>query len=101
MDGGIAMKDFVVATTAGLLGKVAVLDLIYQEEKKQNCEFVLVYLLKAGKISYVSLNCNKIRLTEFEKLLNMSVSSCEQIANVMKTSIKNKLEKNINCFYFK
>ena len=44
MDGGIAMKDFVVATTAGLLGNVAVIDLIYQEEKKQNCEFVLVYL---------------------------------------------------------
>ena len=44
MDGGIAMRDFVVATTAGLLGNVAVLDLIFQEEKKQNCEFVLVYL---------------------------------------------------------
>lgn len=29
MDGGIAMKDFVVATTAGLLGQVAVIDLIY------------------------------------------------------------------------
>ena len=29
MDGGIAMKDFVVATTAGLLGNVPVLDLIY------------------------------------------------------------------------
>ena len=38
------MKDFVVATTAGLLGQVAVIDLIYNEEKKQNCEFVLVYL---------------------------------------------------------
>ena len=47
MDGGIAMRDFVVATTAGLLGNVAVLDLIFQEEKKQNCEFVLVYLQKA------------------------------------------------------
>lgn len=29
IDAGIAMKDFVVATTAGLLGNVAVLDLIY------------------------------------------------------------------------
>ena len=29
MDGGIAMKDFVVATTAGLLGNVGVIDLIY------------------------------------------------------------------------
>jgi ribonuclease PH len=34
IDGGIAMRDMVVATTAGLLGNVAVLDLIYQEEKK-------------------------------------------------------------------
>ena len=29
MDAGIAMKDFIVATTAGLLGNVAVIDLIY------------------------------------------------------------------------
>ena len=34
MDAGIAMKDFIVATTAGLLGNVAVIDLIYHEEKK-------------------------------------------------------------------
>lgn len=34
MDAGIAMKDFLVATTAGLLQNVAVLDLIYQEEKR-------------------------------------------------------------------
>ena len=34
MNAGIAMKDFLVATTTGLLNKVAVVDLIYQEEKK-------------------------------------------------------------------
>lgn len=34
MNAGIALKDFVVATTAGLLGSTAVMDLIYQEEKK-------------------------------------------------------------------
>ena len=44
MDAGIAMKDFLVATTAGLMQNVAVLDLIYLEEKRQNCEFVAVYL---------------------------------------------------------
>ena len=43
MNSGIAMKDFLVATTTGLLNQVAVVDLIYQEEKKQNCEFVIVY----------------------------------------------------------
>ncbi len=64
------MKDFVVATTAGLLGgNVAVMDLIYDEEKRQNCEFVLVYLTKAKMISYVNLNCNKLRVDDFEKLL--------------------------------
>lgn len=44
MNAGIAMKDFLVATTAGLIQNVAVVDLINQEEKKQNCEFVAVYL---------------------------------------------------------
>lgn len=29
IDGGIALKDFPVATTSGLLGNIAVLDLIY------------------------------------------------------------------------
>ena len=63
MDAGIAMRDFVVATTAGLLGgSTAVLDLIYEEEKKQNCEFVLVYMLRTKLVSYVNLNCNKIRV---------------------------------------
>jgi len=63
MDAGIAMRDFVCATTAGLLcGNVAVLDLIYEEEKRQNCEFVLVYMLRAKKVSYVNLNCNKLRI---------------------------------------
>ena len=58
MDAGIAMRDFVVATTAGLLGgNVAVMDLIYEEEKRQNCEFVLVYLLPIlfGPIASVNL----------------------------------------------
>ena len=74
------MRDFVVATTAGLLGNVAVLDLIFQEEKKQNCEFVLVYLQKAQLISYMNLNCNKIQLKDFEKLLLISTESCDKIA---------------------
>ena len=47
MNAGIAMKDFLVATTGGLLQNVAVVDLVYQEEKKQNCEFVAVWLQKA------------------------------------------------------
>jgi ribonuclease PH len=34
MNSGIAIKDFLVATTTGLLNQVAVVDLIYQEEKK-------------------------------------------------------------------
>ena len=34
MNSGIAMKDFLIATTTGLLNQVAVVDLIYQEEKK-------------------------------------------------------------------
>ncbi len=72
------MKDFIVATTAGLLnGNVAVMDLIFDEEKRQNCEFVLVYMLKEKLVSYVNLNCNKIRVEDFEKLLELSISSCE------------------------
>jgi len=102
MDAGIAMKDFVVATTAGLLnGNVAVMDLIFDEEKKQNCEFVLVYMTKAKLISYVNLNCNKIRLEEYEKLLDLSISSCEQVAEVMRKAVKAKILGNINSFYFK
>ena len=47
VDAGIPMKDFVVSSTAGLLGQVPVLDLILAEEKKQNCEFVIAFQLKA------------------------------------------------------
>lgn len=81
MDAGIAMRDFPAATTSGLLGSVPVVDLIYLEEKKQNCEFVLVYLMKSKKIAYINLNCNKIRITDFQKLMSISVQSCESIAD--------------------
>lgn len=79
MNAGIAMKDFLVATNAGLLNQVAVVDLIYQEEKKQNCEFVIVYYAKSKNIAYVSLNCNKISIKDFENLLLMSQNSCDSI----------------------
>lgn len=99
MDSGIAMKDFLVATTAGLLQNAAVLDLIYQEEKRQNCEFVAVYLQKAQRLAYVNLNCNKISITEFEKLVRMSVQSCEVMANEMRKAVKRQIIENKSCFY--
>ena len=101
MNSGIAMRDFLVATTTGLLNNVAVVDLIYQEEKKQNCEFVIVYYAKTKKIAYVSLNCNKINITQFENLLNMSQESCDEISRIMRSSIQAKLLNNMSCFYFK
>ena len=87
MNAGIAMKDYLVATTSGLLNQVAVLDLIYQEEKKQNCEFVIVYYAKSKNIAYISLNCNKINIKEFKSLLEMSASSCDHIGQIMRDAI--------------
>ena len=99
MDAGIAMKDFLCATTAGLMQNVAVLDLIYHEEKRQNCEYVAVYLTKAQKIAYVSLNCNKITIKEFENLVKMSISACEVMASQMKQALRRRILENRNCFY--
>ena len=99
MNAGIAMKDFLVATTAGLIQNVAVVDLINQEEKKQNCEFVSVYLQKAKKLAYVSLSCNKINLANFKALIEMSVQSCEVIATEMRKAVKMQILENKNCFY--
>ena len=101
MNSGIGMRDFLVATTTGLLNNVAVVDLIYQEEKKQNCEFVIVYYAKSKKIAYISLNCNKIGITQFENLLKMSEESCDSICHIMRKSIQQKLLTNMSCFYFK
>ncbi len=64
------------------------MDLIYQEEKKQNCEFVAVFLQKAQKLAYVSLSCNKINLSDFQKLMDLSVSSCEVLALEMRKAVK-------------
>ena len=79
MNAGIAMKDFLVATNSGLINHIAVVDLIFQEEKKQNCEFVIVYYAKSKNLAYVSLNCNKINMKDFKNLMEMSQSSCESI----------------------
>lgn len=101
MDGGVVMRDFPVAITSGLLGQVPVVDLIYQEEKKQNCEFLLVQLQKTQKIAYMSLSCNKIRLNEFQKLMGICEQAADQVAQVMKQSVRVKILNNINSFYFK
>lgn len=101
MNAGIAMKDYLVATTSGLMGNVAVLDLIYQEEKRQNCEFVIVHYAKSKKIAYISLNCNKIKIQDFQNLLQMSQSSCDQISEIMRNAVQEKLLSNFSCFYFK
>ena len=101
MNAGIAMKDYLVATTSGLLGRVAVLDLIYQEEKQQNCEFIIVHYAKSKRIAHVGLNCNKIAIADFENLLKMSQESCEHIANIMRVAVQKKLLSNVSSFYFK
>ena len=62
------MKDMLVSTTTGLLGSVPVVDLIQQEEKKQNCELVISVLQHAQKIAYINLNCNKISASEYKHL---------------------------------
>jgi len=99
MNAGIAMKDFLAATTAGLIQNVAVVDLIYNEEKKQNCEFVAVYLQKAQKLAYISLSCNKISLSHFKSLIDLSVESCEVVALEMRKAVKLQIVANKNCFY--
>mmetsp|Transcript_10731 Transcript_10731/g.18010 ORF Transcript_10731/g.18010 Transcript_10731/m.18010 type:complete len:168 (+) Transcript_10731:220-723(+) len=80
MNAGIAMKDYLVATTSGLINNVAVLDLIYTEEKKQNCEFVMACFSQSKNIAYLSLNCNKINAKDFKNLVEMSQGSCDQIS---------------------
>jgi len=77
---------------------VAVVDLIHQEEKKQNCEFVAAYLHKAQKLAYISLSCNKISLTNFKSLLAMSVDSCEVVAEEMRKAVMKQIVGNKNCF---
>ena len=77
------------------------MDLIYQEEKKQNCEFVIVYYSKTKNIAYISLNCNKINFKDFQNLLEMSQSSCDKVSAIMRKSIQEKLVNNLSCFYFK
>ena len=78
---------------------MAVIDLVYQEEKRQNCEFVAVWLQKSRKMAYVSLQCNKINFTEFEKLMALTVESCEVIALEMRKAVKKQICESKNCFY--
>lgn len=98
MNAGIEMRDFLAATTAGLIQNVAVVDLIHQEEKKQNCEFVAAYLHKAQKLAYISLSCNKISLTNFKSLLGMSVDSCEVVACEIRKAVMKQIVESKNCF---
>lgn len=60
-----------------------------------------MYLLRQSLVSYVNLDCNKIRVADFEKLLGLSITSCEQVAGVMRAAVKAKITGNINSFYFK
>lgn len=58
-------------------------------------------MLRSKLISYLNLNCNKIRVADFERLLNLSMKSCEEVAEVMRAAVKAKIAANINSFYLK
>jgi len=101
IDAGVAMRDMVVSTTAGLLGSVAVLDLVHQEEKKQNCEFLAAYLLKEKALAHVSLSCNKINFADYEKLINLTVATCEKVGEVLKAAIRARVRQFAGSIYYR
>jgi hypothetical protein len=58
-----------------------------------------VYLQKAQKLAYVSLSCNKISLSNFKSLLELSVESCEVVAASMRKAVKKQILETKTCFY--
>ncbi|ETW09669.1 hypothetical protein H310_00184 [Aphanomyces invadans] len=87
IDAGIAMKDFVVACSAGYIQQTLLCDLNYTEQSSRCPDLTVALTARNNKLSLVQME-SKLPLELFETLMSTAKDGCSQIYDILQNEVQ-------------
>ncbi|TMW58149.1 hypothetical protein Poli38472_011737 [Pythium oligandrum] len=94
IDAGIALNDFVVASSAGYLQQTLLCDLNYTEEMARGPQLVIALNPRTQKLNLLQMEC-KLPLEMFESLMNVAMEGCNQIYDLLQNAVRENTWKRL------
>ena len=87
MDAGIPMKDIVCASSAGLLGEAAVVDVNYSEESQGGPVLIVALLPKSEQIALLEVN-GRLHEDHLDRVTDVAVKGCKAVYECMERVVR-------------
>ncbi|CAK4066966.1 unnamed protein product [Aphanomyces euteiches] len=87
IDAGIAMKDFVVACSAGYIQQTLLCDLNYTEQSARCPDLTVAMTARNNKLSLVQME-SKLPLELFDTLMKTAMDGCTQIYDILQNEVQ-------------
>ncbi|DAZ93233.1 TPA: hypothetical protein N0F65_003049, partial [Lagenidium giganteum] len=94
IDAGIALNDFVVASSAGYLQQTLLCDLNHQEESARPPQLVIALNPRTQKLNLLQME-SKLPLEMFESLMNVAMDGCNQIYELLQNAVQEHTWKQL------
>ncbi|KAE8881425.1 hypothetical protein PF005_g10346 [Phytophthora fragariae] len=94
IDAGIALNDFVVASSAGYLQQTMLCDLNYAEEAARAPQVVMALNPRTQKLNLLQMEC-KLPLELFESLMEVATEGCNQIYDLLQNAVRENTWKRL------
>ncbi|KAI9919375.1 hypothetical protein PsorP6_017262 [Peronosclerospora sorghi] len=94
IDGGIALNDFVVASSAGYLQQTMLCDFNYAEEVARAPQLVTALNPRTQKLNLLQMEC-KLPLQLLENLMEVATDGCTQIYDLLQNSVRENKWKRL------
>ncbi|CAI5731852.1 unnamed protein product [Hyaloperonospora brassicae] len=94
IDAGIALNDFVVASSAGYLQQTMLCDLSYAEEVARAPQMVVALNPRSQKLNLLQMEC-KLPLELFESLMEVATEGCNQIYDLLQNAVRENTRKRL------
>jgi exosome complex component RRP41 len=88
-DGGIPMRDLIVACAAGKVDGQLVLDLNDVEDKKGEADVPIAYMPSLNEITLLQMD-GQLTVSEFEEAIDVALKGCKELHEKQKESLKTK-----------
>nr|CCA23575.1 exosome complex exonuclease RRP41like protein putati [Albugo laibachii Nc14] len=96
MDAGIALNDFVVASTAGFVQQKSLCDLNAFEQAARGPQITVAINPRSRHVNYLKMEA-KLALEVFESVMGMAINGCDRIGDslqqVVRGTTRNKVQK--------
>ncbi|RAW33405.1 hypothetical protein PC110_g10257 [Phytophthora cactorum] len=94
IDAGIALNDFVVASSAGYLQQTMLCDLNYAEEVARAPQMIIALNPRTQKLNLLQMEC-KLPLELFESLMEVATEGCNQIYDLLQNAVRENTWKRL------